>query len=123
MRMSSEIFASAFAAAVCAAAPALADTWSAAYDGTIVSTYTDGRVVDVYVNPDHTYSIKTADGKPILNGTWADGADGSCFTQTDPAPAAGAKPLCFPVKDYKVGDSFEGQDPTGKFTGVVKAGR
>ena len=77
----------------------------------------------MFVNADHSYSIKTTEGKMILSGTWADGADGSCFTQTDPAPSADAKPLCFPLKDYKVGDSFTGSDPSGSFTGVVTAGR
>ena len=110
-------------AGMLAAAPALADTWSGAYGGTIVSTYTDGRVVDVYVNADHSYSIAKTDGSTILKGTWADTDAGSCFTQTDPAPDAGAKPLCFPIKNYQVGDSFQGADPSGAFTGVIKAGR
>ena len=90
--------------------------------GTIVSTYTDGRVVKVYVNPDHSYSITLPDGK-ILKGTWADADGQSCFHQTDPAPAATAKPACFLVKEYKIGDSFSGEDAGGKFTAVIKAGR
>jgi hypothetical protein len=114
------------AAALCvvgfAAAPAIADTWTGAYNGTIVSTYADGRVVKVYVNPDHSYSITLPDGK-ILKGTWKDGDGGSCFYQSDPPPAADAKPACFPLKEYKVGDTFSGEDAGGKFTGVVQAGR
>lgn len=106
-----------------AAVPALAgDTWGATYNATIVSTYADGRIVKVYVNADHSYSIALPDGK-TLKGTWADGADGSCFTLTDPPPAPGAKPSCFPIKDYKVGDTFSGEDATGKFTGAIVAGR
>ena len=101
-----------------AAMPALAgDTWGGVYDATIVSTYTDGHVVKVYVNADHTYSIGLPDGK-TLKGTWADGADGSCFTLD-----TGGKPVCFPLKDYKVGDTFNGSDATGSFTGVIVAGR
>jgi len=113
------------AAALCAAfaAPAFAgDTWGAVYGGTIVSTYADGSVVKVYVNADHSYSIGLPDGK-TLKGIWADGADGSCFTLTDPPPAPGAKPVCFPLKEYKIGDTFNGEDATGKFTGVIVAGR
>jgi len=117
MNIKYAFMAAAFVGAVCAT-PALADTWSAVYDGTIVSTYSDGRVVDVYVNADHTYSIKDATGKEVVKGTWADGDKGSCFT-----PDGGGAPLCFPVKEYKIGDSFEGEDSSGKFTGLLKAGR
>ena len=103
--------------ALLAASPAAADTWTGAYDATIVSTYGDGRVVKVYVNADHSYSIALPDGKE-LRGTWADADGQSCFTLS-----SGGKPTCFPIKEYKVGDSFTGADPTGTFTGVIQAGR
>jgi len=114
----------ALAAAALLSGAAYADTWTAAYDNTILSTYADGRVVKVFVNADHTYSIALPDGNK-LTGTWADAnADGkSCFTLTDPPPKPGDKPVCLPAKEYKLGDSFEGEDPTGKFTGVFQAGR
>lgn len=105
-----------------AASPAAADTWTGAYGGTIESTYSDGRVVRVYVNADHTYSITLPNGQ-MLKGTWADGGGQSCFTVTDPPQPAGAKPTCFPLKEYKIGDTFSGDDPTGHFNGVIKAGR
>lgn len=104
------------------ASPAFADTWSGAYDNTIVSTYTDGRTVKVFVAPDHSYFIVLADGSK-LKGTWTDGGGQSCFTVTDPPPAPGAKPVCFPLKEYKVGDTFEGSDATGSFKSVIQAGR
>jgi hypothetical protein len=105
-------------ALVCAAAmPALADTWTGVYGNTITSTYSDGRVVKVYVNADHSYSVLLPDGK-TLNGTWADANGQSCFTLS-----TGGTPSCFPVKEYKVGDSFGGTDATGSFTGVIGAGR
>ncbi len=123
MKLSKTIFGAAIlCAAGVAALPALASTWSGVANATIVSTYTDGRVVKVYTNPDHTYSILLPDGK-TLKGTWADADGQSCFHQTDPAPAANTKPACFPVKEYKVGDTFSGQDASGKFTAVIKAGR
>jgi hypothetical protein len=103
--------------ALIAASPAVADTWTGVYDGTIVSTYGDGRVVKVYVNADHSYSIALPDGKE-LRGTWADADGQSCFTLS-----SGGKPTCFPIKEYRVGDTFTGEDPTGKFTGVIQAGR
>ena len=102
--------------------PAFADTWTAAYDGTINSTYVDGRTAKVYVNADHSYSVALPNGT-TLKGTWSDGKGQSCFTLTDPAPAADAKPTCFPIKEYKVGDSIEGEDATGKFTGTIQSGR
>lgn len=105
-------------ATLLAASPALADTWTGAYDGTIVSTYADGRTVKVYVNADHSYSVALPDGK-TLKGTWADANGQSCFTLND----TGAKPTCFPVKEYKAGDTLAGEDPTGKFTGVIQTGR
>ncbi len=116
-------FAAAASAVLLATTPALAaDTWSGAYGNTITSTYADGRVVKVYVEPDHTYSILLPNGQK-LKGTWADAAEGSCFTLTDPPPAPGAKPSCFPIRDYNVGDTFSGEDATGKYTGVITAGR
>ncbi|HWD29941.1 MAG TPA: hypothetical protein VG387_22405 [Rhizomicrobium sp.] len=102
------------------ATPALSDTWTGAYGGTIESTYADGRVVKVYVNADHSYSIALPNGA-TLKGTWADADGQSCFTMANAAPDA--KPSCFPVKEYKVGDTFAGEDPGGRFTGVIKAGR
>lgn len=107
----------------CGAQPALAgDTWSGAYGNTITSTYSDGRVVKVYVEPDHTYSILLPNGAK-LKGAWADGGGQSCFTVTDPPPAPDAKPSCFPLKEYKLGDSFSGADPSGTYVGVITAGR
>ena len=103
-----------------AALPAQAGTWTGAYGNTIVSTYQDGRVVKVYVQPDHTYSIALPGGK-TLKGTWADANGESCFTLSNPAP--GAKPTCFPEKAYKVGDTFSGKDASGSFTGKIVAGR
>lgn len=101
---------------------ACADTWSGAYGNTIMSTYTDGRTAKVYVDADHSYTIALPDGTK-LKGTWADADGKSCFTLTDPKPAPDAKPVCFPLKDYKLGDSLNGEDATGKFTGVIQAGR
>jgi hypothetical protein len=109
-------------ALLCAASPAAADTWTGVYGNTITSTYADGRVVKVYVEPDHTYSILLPSGAK-LKGTWADANGLSCFTLTDPPPAPGAKPSCFPLKEYVVGDTFSGEDATGKYTGVISAGR
>lgn len=101
---------------------ASADTWSGAYGNTIVSTYDNGNVVKVYVEPNHSYTIKLPNGQ-MLSGTWADGGGQSCFTVTAPPPKPGATPTCFALKDYKIGDSFSGQDSNGSFHGVINPGR
>src|SRR4029077_4413683 len=119
--MSRSLLAIAVLAAI-KAAPASADTWSGAYGGTIESTYTDGRVLKVYVHADHSYSIALKNGT-VLKGTWADAGGLSCFTMTDPPEKPGDKPTCFPIKEYNVGDTCRGEDATGKFTGVIKDGR
>jgi len=105
-----------------AAVPASADTWSAAYNGTIVSTYADGRVVRVYVNPDHSYSIVLPNGN-MMRGVWNDANGMSCFNITNPPQPPGARPTCFPVKQYQIGDTFSGQDSTGSFIGKIVPGR
>jgi hypothetical protein len=105
-------------ALMCAATvPALADTWTGVYGNTITSTYSDGRVVKVYVNADHSYTVALQGGK-TLNGSWADANGQSCFTLS-----SGGTPSCFPIKEYQVGDSLSGTDSTGSFTGVISAGR
>jgi len=103
--------------------PAFADTWSGAYDNTIVSTYDDGHVVDVYVEADHTYTIVPRGGGDTISGVWADRGSKSCFTIKEPAKDAGGDPLCFAVRDYQVGDTFEGTDSTGHFKALIVKGR
>lgn len=110
------------AALVLTATAVSADTWSGAYGNTIVSTYDNGTVVKVYVEPNHTYTIKLPSGQ-TLSGTWADGGGQSCFTVTNPPPKPGATPTCFALREYKVGDSFSGQDSNGGFHGVINPGR
>jgi hypothetical protein len=104
------------------ASSACAETWSAAYGGTIVATYTDGRAVKVLVDADHTFAIVPPQGDR-LTGTWKDEAGQSCFTITAPAAAAGGAATCVADKDFKVGDGFDGKDGTGAFHAVINAGR
>ena len=121
--MSKRVIASVAAVLAVFVSPSFADTWSGAYDNTIVSTYDSGKVVDVYVEPDHTYSIVPRDGSDEITGVWADEGSQSCFTIKEPASYAGGDPLCFPLKDYQVGDTFEGADSTGHFVAKIVKGR
>lgn len=110
-------------AAIAFESPAFADTWTGAYGNTIVSTYDDGHIVDVFVEPDHTYTIVPRNGGDTISGTWSDKTGESCFTITDPAKYVGSDPLCFAIKDYKIGDTFDGKDSTGHFTAEIVKGR
>jgi hypothetical protein len=105
-----------------AAGAAMAETWGAAYGGTIVATYDDGHQVKVFVQPDHSFRIVPATGA-ALTGTWSDEAGQSCFTITQPKAATGGAPTCVADKDYQVGDSFDGKDATGPFHAVINPGR
>ena len=73
------------------AGPAAADTWTAAYSGTIVATYADGHLVKVFVEPDHTFSIVPASGE-ALRGTWQDAGGQSCSPSRRPQPPPAARP-------------------------------
>ena len=110
------------AAAALTAEPAAADTWTAAYGGTVVATYANGNAVKVLIDADHTFTIVPPTGDK-LSGTWKDDGAQSCFTITAPAAAAGGAATCVQSKSYQVGDGFDGKDATGAFHAVVTAGR
>jgi opacity protein-like surface antigen len=71
---------------------------------TIVVTFPGGHVTKVYVEAAHAYSV-SHDGTPA-KGTWSDDGKETCYTETDPAPPAGTKPICLPSIAHKVGDSW-----------------
>lgn len=85
------------------------------FGNTVVITSTSG-VTKAMVNADKTYETHLADGK-VVKGTWAEVGDTTCYTQTDPAPAADAKPFCTPNEAHAVGDTWESKGPDGS---VVK---
>ena len=96
------------------AGAALADNLAGYYGNTVVQTLPDGKVIKSKVNKDGTYSSVQPDGS-TTKGTWAwkDG-NTACFTQTDPAPAAGQGPVCYPIDAHKVGDNWSAKAPDGK---------
>ena len=103
---------------------AIADQFTGYYGNTVTITYPDGTMVNAYVNPDKTWERKMADGKSV-KGTFEEKSDGMvCFTQTEPPPAADAKPVCTKVDAHKVGDSWSTKDDKGKETKyTLTAGR
>ena len=107
-------FLAAAAIAALSAGVAYADNLAGYYGNTVVITSPDGKVTKSKVAADKTYSTTTPDGK-TMKGTWAWQDDKvACFTQTDPAPAAGQKPLCLPIDAHKVGDKWDMKDKDGK---------
>ena len=93
---------------------ALADNFEGYYGNTVVTTTADGAVIKTKINKDGTYASTLPNGT-TAKGTWAwKDATTACFTQTEPAPAAGSGPACFPIAPHKVGDSWTGKAADGK---------
>ncbi len=102
------------AALALTAGVALADNLAGYYGNTVVITAPDGKVTKSKVSKDGTYSSVLPDGS-TTKGTWAWKDDKTaCFTQTEPAPAAGTAPACFNIDAHKVGDTWSTKTPDGK---------
>src|ERR1700678_1641097 len=71
-----------------------ADPYQGMYGNPVTITGSDGMKVISFVNQDMTWEQHGPNGM-VVKGTyaWKD-ATTACFTQTDPAPQAGAPPLC-----------------------------
>ena len=74
---------------------------------TIVVTTPQNATVKVMLRAEGTYQTE-ASGGPSASGTWAVQGDQICYTQSNPAPAAGQpQPFCVQGLDgHKVGDSW-----------------
>ena len=100
---------------------AFADSPIASLFGNTVVITSAAGVTKAMVNADHSYSTVMPDGS-TLKGTWAENGDNTCYTQTDPAPAADYKPFCAPNVARAVGDTWDAKGPDGsdvKFTLVA----
>lgn len=106
------LFFSVLVASVAFTGAALADPNANFFGNTVVITSAKGEVTKAMVNKDNTYTTVLPDGKTV-KGTWAAAGDQTCYTQTDPAPAADAKPFCAPNEARNVGDSWEAKAPDG----------
>ena len=100
------------------------DPMASRYGNTVVTTTADGKPAgNAYYDADGKVSRKTPDGKEV-KGTWKLEGDKLCVTQTDPAPAADAKPTCLPFAAHKDGDTWDVTLPDGtKLKATLKAGR
>lgn len=82
---------------------------------TVVITSKTG-VTKAMVKADNTYETHLTDGS-VVKGTWAADGANTCYTQTEPAPAAEAKPFCSPNEDRAVGDKWTAKGPDGTEVG------
>lgn len=91
---------------------------------TIQLTGGNGQVIKVQLHADGTYQTVVGGG-PTIKGTWKDKDGQLCYTQTDPAPQAGAPAeFCAPgMNGRKVGDTWTQQGPGGQMNGTVVAGQ
>jgi len=102
-----------------------ADPYQSMYGNTTTITTSDGTKVMSFVNPDMTWEQHGPNGM-VVKGTyaWKD-ATTACFTQTDPAPAPNAQPLCLPNQAaHNVGETWTVAGMDGKpVTVTITAGR
>lgn len=101
---------------------ALADPMADRYANTATATNAKGEVIKLYYNEDKSVSATMADGSEVT-GVWDIVDSQICLTQTEPAPAEGQGPLCFPLSDHTVGDKWEVGEGDAAMTVEIVAGR
>ena len=122
MRLLAKVAACTLALAALAGPAMAADAMASAYGNTVNITYPDGTAVKLFVNEDGTYTIDSPAG--ASSGAWAIKGSQTCFTQVDPAPAAGMSPSCSPTVTKNVGDSWTGTGQGGAAVTIsISAGR
>lgn len=99
------------------AGAAQADNMAGFYGNTVMCTYPNGNVTKVYVESGGQFSVIR--GGQTVAGTWTDDGTNVCYTEINPAPAAGTKPICLASKAWKVGDGWQVTDPTGATCNAV----
>lgn len=102
-----------------------ADPYQSMYGNTVTITAPDGMKIVSLVNQDMTWEQHGPNGM-VVKGTyaWKD-ATTACFTQTDPAPQAGATPACLANQaTHNVGETWTVPGMDGKpVTVAITAGR
>jgi hypothetical protein len=78
---------------LCGAAPSPVE---AAFGGTLVSTYPDGRTGELYLKADGSYTARGRRGDPS-NGHWKVNDDKLCLNQSSPLPVPFA--FCTPIPE------------------------
>ena len=120
MNMKIAIAATALLASV---AGAQAGDMSGYFGNTVSCKYANGDVTKIYAAADGSFTVVPT-GHPQSKGTWKDDGSTVCYTQTDPAPGAGMKPVCNSSQPRKVGASWAVTDPFGgQCTATLMAGK
>ena len=112
------------AAAVLGVAGAAQADMAGMVGNTIVLSGANNLMIKVQLHADGTYQTLVGGG-PTVKGVWKDKDGQLCYTQTDPAPAAGQPAeFCAPgMNGHKVGDTWTQQGPGGTLNGSVVAGQ
>lgn len=104
--------AAAAAALALAAAPVAAQAaLEPAFEGTVVSTYPDGRTAKLWLERNGTYRAEGRSGKPS-SGRWTLKGEKVCLKQTRPFAAPFS--YCTPVRSGGVGASWIAKAVTGE---------
>jgi hypothetical protein len=75
------------------------------FGNTTITTDPSGASTHIYYNADHTFTGVAGDLRPA--GAWEIKGSQICLTfTTDPVPGY-PNPICTPVADHKVGDSWK----------------
>ena len=74
------------------------------FGNTTITTDASGMSSKVYYNADHTFTGAAGEMKPA--GTWEVNGSKICLTFTSDTPPGYPNPICTPVSDHKVGDSW-----------------
>ncbi len=93
---------------LCGAAPSPID---AAFGGTIVSTYPDGRTAELYLQRDGSYTARGRRGDPS-NGRWKLNDDKLCLSQSSPLPVPFA--FCTPIPAGNLRSAWSAKAVTGE---------
>jgi hypothetical protein len=100
------------------------DPMAGAYGNTVTLTNAKGETTKLVINEDNSYQA-TLPGGNVHKGTWELSTDATqvCFTQTEPVPAADAKPACGIVRPgKKVGDTWNEGEGDAKMTFAIISG-
>ncbi len=98
-------------APVVSSAIAPAGAGSAAFAGTIVSTYPDGRTARLWLHSDGAYTARGRRGDSSA-GRWRIGAGRVCLRQSRPWPIPFS--YCQPFVSIGYGSTWSGRAPTGE---------
>ena len=97
------------------------DVMASRYGNTTVATRSDGAVIKLWYNADHTWAGDM--GGMHVGGTWKVENGTLCVSYHDPVPPGAANPNCSPAMPRKVGDHWSVGDGAAKMDVTLVAGK